>query len=230
MRCLDGVGLRVDGAGGHSENPWTRLFFGLGKIVILDDLCIRMVFLGVVRLVKDEEIDLSHCYVAAREALQQDISCTHDYPVLGEVLSPDNLVVLVGVHRTAETCNFVVEVRFEDGVLLEYERHRSHEEERDPGRITQCSRFELLINDPADKKYRDESLAGACVEHRDGVFLFGSLEEFQLVLSRILDDLIALLFCNQFVDTEKLVDDLFERFVLVFSSSHRLLCCLGLEP
>ena len=77
-----------------------------------------MLKLGVVRFVKDQEVDLIHSDETVSKALVEHLRRTDDDLVLLEMICPDVLVPEVCLHGATEPCDFVVQVTFQNGELL----------------------------------------------------------------------------------------------------------------
>ena len=71
-----------------------------------------MVFLRMVRLVEDEEVDLINRNECMHKALIQDVGSTNNDHVVSEVPSPFAFVPEIAPHLAAETINLLVKVAF----------------------------------------------------------------------------------------------------------------------
>jgi len=78
-----------------------------------------MLELGMVRFVKNQEIDLIHRDERVCEALVKYLCSTNDDLVLLEVVCPDILSPQVGSHGATESRDFMVQIAFQDCELLE---------------------------------------------------------------------------------------------------------------
>lgn len=77
-----------------------------------------MVLLGVVRFVKDEQVDLVNGNEGMRQAMVQNGCSTNDHLIILEVFIPGLSCPQIGVHLARESIRRLVQVGFEYTMLL----------------------------------------------------------------------------------------------------------------
>jgi hypothetical protein len=89
------------------------------SIEVFDNSGVCMVLLCVVGFVEDEKVDPIHGDEGVVQALAKHVSGTDNDHVLREVLLPELLAPEITAHISTEHIHRLVEVGFEDCVLLE---------------------------------------------------------------------------------------------------------------
>jgi len=115
-----------------------------------------------VSFVKNQKIDLIHRDERVVKTLTKNFSSADNDHVFREVLLPKLLAPQITAHISTEHVHWLIEVRFEDSMLLKDQLNGINQEERDPLWFAHGPIFQLLRKDVSKKEDSDQSLAGAC--------------------------------------------------------------------
>lgn len=88
--------------------------------------CIWMILLCMVGFVKDKEVDLVHADKGTHETLMENFRRAENYHILLELLLPDFFGPMIGTHLATKTLDRLIQVDFQEFVLLKYQRYRIH--------------------------------------------------------------------------------------------------------
>ena len=76
--------------------------------------------------IEDEEIDLIHAYKRTHKTLLKNFRCADNYHVLAKVFLPGLLGPMVGAHLATEALDALIQIDFQEFILLKDQRDRVH--------------------------------------------------------------------------------------------------------
>ena len=126
-----------------------------------------MLLLRMVSLIEYEEIDLLHLNEAAVETVEEELGCADENHAFAESLVPESLCPHDAGHFSMELVNRVLQVGFQDAVLLEAEGNLFDEEECHLFGLSLSTPLKLLIQGVPQQESSNERFASAW-RSRDG--------------------------------------------------------------
>ena len=158
---LHNIDTGINRGSGHSKDPGTILRWRCG-VKVLHDLGVDVVLLGVVGLIKADQVEVCDEDVCTVQTVFKDISCHHENHVFVEDLFPTlKLPRLVVTQVAEESSNLGIDVVVENRILLVDKCDGIHEEDAHTAGFVELTGLQFLTYNVPDEQTRDQCLARA---------------------------------------------------------------------